>query len=702
MGDAVPWIVSATYDPFEYVTYIGPADPWTDGQGYVAGDLVEADAVVYQCVAAHVAEPDNAPPDEDFWEVYAGEHYIALVQNIGREPPINPAYWLRIGPHRGIWNRGDTYAPGDVVLDPQLGRIIVDGVTRARLVVLQAGHQYARVTEDGLESAGSGPVEILWRQGGIGEQWAVVRLCCGTGLKPPKRIGDAEMYLPTFECAGIATFIFRPGGELVTGAMLLDGAGTHSYPARMGNGTLALGPLVLGGYGLVYDPPPSGRLYLGAMECAGAGVRTNPPVGSGAIALAAPQLVGFGFTSQPVRNGSGSLALAAISITSSGGGYTSTAMFVAKMTNPIFDPATGRWVYDWIEQTIEPANGDYQDLAGGKSGNTSAGPFMRERNNTLVAVPVFSLARLRGAWNSQPLYDFEHCCSKGAAAAGGSLVLGAMICEGDGLVMPPPPVDGDCDLVLSAMVCAGSGYSNAYSVHVGTGNPQLGPTVVAGIGLSSTYSVHVGVGKPVHGGMVLAGVGNVEAPQFAGIGTGQTGEMTCAGFGLASEFSVNVGNGITQQAPMTCAGSGTVLAPVYSGNADLQLASMDVGGKGLSSAESVHVGVGPIQLGVMLCAGNGQFLPIKLGVGNLSLPALVCMGLAEAWIDTLDSSEGGIAAGGSHQVLADLGTDGGVSAGGSHQVLSDLGTDGGVAPGGSHQVLADLGTDGGVATGGND
>lgn len=234
VGEAEPWDPLETYALGEQVMFIGPTDPWTDGQGYVAGDIVGVDDVAYECVAPHAADPENAPPNDDFWEVYAGEHYIALVKHSGRQPPTNPTYWLLIEAHRGIWNRGDTYAPGEVVVDPQLGRVIIDGVTRAWLTVLQTAHQYARVDEDGLHSAQTGPVEVLWRQGGLGNQWAVVRLCCDVGLTPPVRTSDADMTLPPLECAGAGTFIFRPGGALLMGTMTCDGAGTHSYPARTG------------------------------------------------------------------------------------------------------------------------------------------------------------------------------------------------------------------------------------------------------------------------------------------------------------------------------------------------------------------------------------------------------------------------------------------------------------------------------------
>ncbi len=707
IGEPEPWDYIETYALGEQVNYIGPASPWTDGQGYVIGDLTEAGGVVYRCVAVHVAEPGNGPPNADFWEVYEGKDYVALVKHSGRVPPTNPAYWLLLGPHRGIWNRGDTYAPGDVIVDPQLGRIIVDGVSRARITVTQAAHQYVVVNDGVLTSAASGSTEILWRQGGIGEQWAVVRLCC-TGLEAPQFNGEGEGLLPLFECAGDGTFIFRPGGALVMAAMAGDGVGTHSYPARLGIGTLALGAMLSDGNGAVYDPPPSGRLYLGSMTCAGSGVRTTPPVGSGTPTLARLHINGFGLVAAPARTGSGSLSLAMLRIASSGGGYTNTAMFVAKMTSPLFDAATGRWVYEWIEQTINPANGDYQNLAGGKSGDTSAGPFMRERNNTLVKTPLFSLARLRGPWNGQPLYDFEHCCSEGAEAASGSLLLGAMICAGDGLATPPPPIVGDGSLQLVPLTCAGNGYSSAYSVHVGTGNPQFGAMLGAGIGLSSAFSVNVGISKPQFGAMACAASGVVTAPVFAGGGSVQGGAMTCAGVGLSSEFSISVGDGALQLVAMTSAGSGQASAPVYAGVANLQLGLMVCAGNGMASAGSVNIGTAYLQTGALLCAGSGLSsgllvgagnlplglmicagsglvippLPTIVGTGNLLLAVMTCAGTGAVAFDTTDASEGGVAAGGSHQTLADLGTDGGVAAGGSHQDLSDLGTEGGVAAGG--------------------
>jgi hypothetical protein len=533
IGEPEPWDCLETYALGEQVTYIEPASPWADGQGYFIGDLVEAGGVVYRCVATHVAAPANVQPTEDFWEAYEGKDYVALVKHSGREPPTNPTYWLLIGPHRGVWNRGDTYAPGDVVVDPQLGRIIVDGVTRARITVNHATHQYAVVDDGVLTSTESGPTEILWRQGGLGDQWAVVRLCCGAGLVAPECVADGDVMLSPLECDGIGTFIYRPGGALMTGAMNIKGTGTHTNPVRIGSGTPILAVMRSSGNGNAYMPPPSGSLYTAPMTLAGAGIRTPPPTANGNLKAVAMNCAGIGTRSVPTRSGSGSCALPALSCFSSagsgGGSVTVADMFVAKMTNPLLQGSTGRWIYDWIEQTINPTNGDYQDLASGKSGNTTSGPFMRERNNNLVKTPLFSLARLRGPWSGQPLYDFEHCCTDGAETASSALMLGAMMCAGSGTADPPPPVSGNGNLAMPAMACAGIGYASAYSVHIGAGSPQFGAMICAGVGLSSAYSVNVGWGKPPFGAIACAASGLVDAPVFAGAGSLQTGSMAFAG-----------------------------------------------------------------------------------------------------------------------------------------------------------------------------
>ncbi len=681
VGDPEPWDVLRTYLLGEQVNYIGPASPWADGNSYVVGDRVDVGGIVYRCVAAHVASPGNAPPEAGHWDLYEGKKYISLVKHAGKVPPTNPSYWLPSGPHRGIWNKGDTYATGDVVVEPQLGRIIIDGVSRAWLNVKQAAHQHAKIVGGELQSATDGPVEVLWRQGGLGNQWAVVRLCCDSGLTLPVATSTGDATIPAMTCDGVGQFIYRPGGALIMGAMNLAGAGTHTYPARTGSGAPSLAVMRSYGNGNVYTPTPSGSLFTAQMSLSGAGTRTTPPSGNGNLKAGAMNCAGIGTRSVPTRTGSGSFALPALACFSSagsgGGSVTVAAMFVAKMTNPVFQGSTGRWIYDWIEQTINPSNGDYQDLAGGKAGSTSAGPFMRERNNTLVGVPLFSLARLRGAWSGQPLYDFEHCCSKRAAAASGSLMLGPMTCEGSGLFVAPPPKVGAGSLVLASMACAGNGLSSAYTVSIGIGNLQAGAMSCAGAGLSSAYSVNVGTGNPQFAAITCASSGSSTPPHFVATGSLQFGAMVGSGVGLSSEFSVSIGTGLPPFGVMTCAASGLVTVPTFTG-------------------------VGSIQLGAMIGAGNGlsSANTINLGGGTLLLRAMVCNGTGSAWINTTEVTQGGIAAGGGHQILVDLGTDGGVAAGGKHEVMTDLGVQGGVAAGGRHENLSDLGVQGGVAAGG--
>lgn len=633
VGDPEPWDVLRTYLLGEQVIYIGPASPWADGNSYVVGDRVDVGGIVYRCHVAHVASPENAPPEAGHWELYEGKKYISLVKHASMVPPTNPSYWLPSGPHRGIWNKGDTYAPGDVVIEPQLGRIIIDGVSRAWLNVKQAAHQHAKIVGGELQSATDGPVEILWRQGGLGNQWAVVRLCCDSGLTLPVATSTGDATIPAMTCAGAGQFIYRPGGALIIGAMNITGAGTHTYPARTGSGTPSLAVMRSNGNGNVYTPTPSGSLYTAPMTLAGAGIRTTPPTGNGNLKAIVMNCAGVGTRSVPTRSGSGSCTLPAFSLFSSagsgGGSVTIAAMFVAKMTNPLLQGTTGRWVYDWIEQTIDPTNGDYQDLAGGKTGTTTSGPFMRERNNNLVATPLFSLARLRGVWNDQPLYDFEHCCSKGAEATDDvSLELGAMICSGTGQTDVFGTIQSSGNAHLGAMTCSGIGLFNAYSVKIGAGTPQFGAMTCAGTGISSTYPINLGAGIPDAGAMNCLGVGLMTPPHYAGTSSLQFGAIFDAGNGLLSASSVNVGKSNTQFAAIIGAGNGLVTAPIYIVAGSIQFGAMVSAGVGLTSGTTINVGSGPLLLGPMADAGTGiTGVPsTRVGAGNPVLGAMVGSG----------------------------------------------------------------------------
>lgn len=57
--------------------------------------------------------------------------------------------------------------------------VVSIGCVQVRVNVTSEGHEYAQAVADdinALESCGYGPAEMLWREGGTGEQWAIVRL----------------------------------------------------------------------------------------------------------------------------------------------------------------------------------------------------------------------------------------------------------------------------------------------------------------------------------------------------------------------------------------------------------------------------------------------------------------------------------------------------------------------------------------------
>ncbi len=89
----------------------------------------------------------------------------------------------------------DSYVAGDVIVVPPMGRLKVSGDSPVWLDVTDAAHKRAGVVAGVLESTSDGPLLILWREGGTGEQWAVVRFddaggdCC-----TPQ---DIEVYEPT-------------------------------------------------------------------------------------------------------------------------------------------------------------------------------------------------------------------------------------------------------------------------------------------------------------------------------------------------------------------------------------------------------------------------------------------------------------------------------------------------------------------------
>lgn len=75
-----------------------------------------------------------------------------------------------------------------IVLEPaddgRVARAWIGGCVTVRVDVLNDGHTYADVKDGSvseLRSAGYGSAQILWREGGTGSQWAVVRLGNETG-----------------------------------------------------------------------------------------------------------------------------------------------------------------------------------------------------------------------------------------------------------------------------------------------------------------------------------------------------------------------------------------------------------------------------------------------------------------------------------------------------------------------------------------
>jgi hypothetical protein len=69
--------------------------------------------------------------------------------------------------------------------DNAIGRAYIAGVCPARVSISDTGHGYAdaTATTDYLESGAAGSAQILWSEGGTGEQWAIIRfgIVCSSG-----------------------------------------------------------------------------------------------------------------------------------------------------------------------------------------------------------------------------------------------------------------------------------------------------------------------------------------------------------------------------------------------------------------------------------------------------------------------------------------------------------------------------------------
>ena len=83
-----------------------------------------------------------------------------------------------------------------------------------------------------------------------------------------------------------------------------------------------------------------------------------------------------------------------------------TRSFVALLTSAGSYGTSGQNTYDWTEQDINPATGNYQNALNGRSGTISNGPWCFEYNNTLVNTPKYVDISLSSYINGQGLYTF--------------------------------------------------------------------------------------------------------------------------------------------------------------------------------------------------------------------------------------------------------------------------------------------------------
>lgn len=494
-----------------------PAGAWSR----LIGDADPFDATAHYAIGEQVT--------------YGGETYAAILPVDG-QATSDTTYWIPLGSRRGLWD-GASYAAGEIVAVPSLGEILISGISRLLLFISHPKHLYAGVSELGISTQEEpGPLEIIWKEDGTGERWAIVRFCCDAfGLQV---------------CAGVGALVFGPlelsasgiryGGDFTAGVATLAGSGTSTPPGYTGDGAGSLPALTLTGSGNVYDPTPSGNLYFGVTALAGTGTVVNPPSGFAFIQFGALALDGTGTNTSPTFTGDGAVVDSAdvLSVATS---YTGVELFVAEMTAPIQQVSSGRWIYAWIEQTISPASGDYVDMPEGRSGDTISGPFMRERNDTLTCTPVYSLVRQRGNFGGQRLYDFEHCCTTGSVIGTGSLIDTVDTVEGVGEVTPTGSIGGGsvidtadtCDGVATVDPVGFVGYGPLIdTVDLADGVATITPTGFVGAGaLIDTVDTCAGVGYlysnsdfTSEGGIAIGGVYQTMAdiPVQGGIAIGGT------------------------------------------------------------------------------------------------------------------------------------------------------------------------------------
>lgn len=274
-----------------------PAGAWSR----LIGDADPFDATAHYAIGEQVT--------------YGGETYAAILPADG-QATSDTTYWIPLGSRRGLWD-GASYAAGEIVAVPSLGEILISGISRLLLFISHPRHLYAGVSELGISTQEEpGPLEVIWKEGGTGERWAIVRFCCDAfGLQV---------------CAGVGALVFGPlelsasgiryGGDFTVGVATLAGAGTSTPPIYTGTGAGSLPALTLAGSGSVYDPTPSGNLYFGVTALAGTGTVVNPPSGFAFIQFGALALDGTGTNTPPTCTGTGALTFGAIIAVGVGGG----------------------------------------------------------------------------------------------------------------------------------------------------------------------------------------------------------------------------------------------------------------------------------------------------------------------------------------------------------------------------------------------
>ena len=130
-----------------------------------------------------------------------------------------------------------------VLLDPlaagAIGRAYISGACPAKLYVEDDGHTYADIADGdptALASGGSGSAQILWREGGTGAQWGIVRL---SNLAPSTRqpvLIEIDDLVSASDSTGYATREFRASNS---GSMKWSTSSIVGDPAAAGVTILA-------------------------------------------------------------------------------------------------------------------------------------------------------------------------------------------------------------------------------------------------------------------------------------------------------------------------------------------------------------------------------------------------------------------------------------------------------------------------------